>query len=143
MYFISVTRLRVRSFIFFPQFFYENESSIRAIKKIDGFIAGKELVDKKLTFWTVTLWKSDQAMKIFRNNNPHKRVMRKLPLWCDEASYTHWLLDEPAIPDWGTIYKKMITEGKITKVKYPSAQQAAMNYPAPRCTKIERPFKFK
>jgi hypothetical protein len=143
MYFISVTRLRVRSFIFLPQFFYENEASIKAVKKIDGFIAGKELIDRSLTFWTVTLWKSDQAMKIFRNNNPHKRVMRKLPHWCDEAAYVHWLTDLPAIPDWDAIHKKLLAEGKTTKVKYPSAQQAGMNYTAPVWRKIERPFKFK
>lgn len=143
MYFISVTRLRVRSFIFLPKFFYENEASIRAIKKIESFLSGKELVDKNLTFWTVTLWKSDQAMKVFRNNNPHKRVMRKLPDWCDEASYAHWIQDEPVIPGWDIIYQKLLTEGKTTKVKFPSAQQAAMDYPSPFWRKIERPFKFK
>ena len=141
MYFVSVTRLRVRSVWFLPKFFMANEASIKSIVKIDGFIAGKELVDKGLTFWTVTLWQSDQAMKYFRNNDPHKMAMRNLPHWCNEASYAHWQQEDEIIPAWPDLYKKFVEELKITKVKHPSPQQEAKQYPAPKWTKTERPFK--
>ncbi|MBD1366665.1 hypothetical protein IDJ77_22830 [Mucilaginibacter sp. ZT4R22] len=64
MYFVSVTRLRVRSYRFLPSFLLANEGSVRLIKTIGGFVGGKELVDKNLTFWTVTVWESDAAMKV-------------------------------------------------------------------------------
>jgi len=143
MYFVSVTRLRLRSFIFLPQFMVANEASLRSIKKTDGFIHGKELIDKKLTFWTVTVWDSDKAMKYFRNSGPHKKAMRKLPLWCDEGSYVHWLQETQAIPAWEIIHQKLITNGKVTKVKFPSLSHGDMNYHGPVWKKIERPFKFK
>jgi heme-degrading monooxygenase HmoA len=141
MYFISVTRLRVRSVRFLPQFILANEASIKSIKKIAGFISGKELIDKGLTFWTVTLWESDQAMKYFRNNDPHKSAMRKLPDWCNEGAYVHWTPEDEVIPGWDILYKKLMTEGKLTKIKHPSAQQEGMNYPEILWIKTERPFK--
>src|SRR5580658_10926165 len=116
MYFISVTRLRVRSMIYLPKFILANEVSIKSIKKISGFIAGKELVDKGFTFWTATLWESGQAMKYFRNNDPHKSAMRKLPEWCDEGAYVHWLQEDGLIPEWDFLYKKLMTEGQLTKI---------------------------
>jgi hypothetical protein len=141
MYFVSVTRLRVRSLLFLPRFFWANEASVKAIKKVPGFIEGKELIDKGFTFWTVTIWQSPEAMKQFRNNDPHKSIMRKLPAWCDEAAYIHWTQETNDFPDWGTIYWRLLDEGKITKVKQPSPQQERMTYPAPSRTNFARPIK--
>jgi hypothetical protein len=141
MYFISVTRLRVKSLIYLPRFLLGNAAVLRSIKKIEGFICGKELVDKGFTFWTVTLWESDQAMKYFRNRDPHQSAMRNLPGWCDEGAYVHWIQEEAVIPDWNLLYKKLITEGKTTKVKQPSTRQEGMKYPAPLWTRTERKFK--
>jgi heme-degrading monooxygenase HmoA len=141
MYFISVTRLRVRSILFLPQFFWANEASVKAIKKIPGFIEGKELIDKGFTFWTVTIWQSPEAMKQFRNNDPHKSVMRKLSNWCDEAAYAHWTQETADFPDWDTIYSRLRNKGKLTKVLHPSPQQTGMTYPAPARTNFARPIK--
>jgi hypothetical protein len=140
MYFVSVTRLRVRSLLFLPQFFWANEASVKAIKKIPGYINGKELVDKGFTFWTVTIWDSVEAMKQFRNNDPHKSVMRKLPHWCDEAAYVHWQQETDDFPDWNTIHRRLLDEGKITKVLHPSPQQGGMTYPIPIRTNFTRPI---
>ena len=141
MYFVSVTRLRVRSLLFLPQFFCANEASVKALKKIPGYINGKELVDKGFTFWTVTIWDSVDAMKLFRNNDPHKSVMRKLPNWCDEAAYVHWTQETSDFPNWDEIYRRLLSEGKLTKVQHPSPQQAAMTYPAPARTNFARALK--
>lgn len=141
MCFVSVTRLRVRSILFLPGFFLANEASVKALRRIPGYINGKELVDKGFAFWTVTIWKSAEAMKLFRNNDPHKTAMRKLPKWCDEAAYVHWQQETNDFPGWDEIYTRLLTEGKITKVKHPSPQQADMTYPAPARTNFARPIK--
>jgi hypothetical protein len=141
MYFISATRLRVKSIFFLPSFFISNEASLKELKVTKGFIEGKELVDKKLTFWTLTLWESDGDMRAFRNSVPHRKAMQQLPNWCDEASYTHWMQEEKSLPDWTTVYNKMITEGKTTKVRKPSANQTDKSYPLIKWIKTERPLK--
>ncbi|MFC0517640.1 hypothetical protein ACFFGT_25735 [Mucilaginibacter angelicae] len=138
MIFISVTRLRVHSLLNLLSFFSKNEASVKALLSTEGFLQGKELIDKRLTFWTVTLWKDIEAMKKFRNCDAHRKAMQKLPLWCDEAAYVHWCQEEPEIPDWETVYQKLITEGKITKVKKPSPQQANLSYTPVKWKMIER-----
>jgi hypothetical protein len=141
MYFVSITRLRIRSIFFLPRFLLANEASIKFIRKVNGFIAGKELIDKGFTFWTVTIWESGEAMKFFRNNDPHKTAMRNLPNWCNEAAYAHWTQEDDTIPPWPVLHQKLIEVGKLTKVKFPSAQQPTMNFRAPKWSKSERFFK--
>jgi hypothetical protein len=141
MYFVSVTRLRVRSLFFLPRFFLANEASIKSLRKINGFISGKELVDKGLVFWTVTLWETSEAMKHFRNNDPHKTAMRNLPHWCNEGAYVHWTQEEDVIPQWPVLHQKLLESGKTTKVKFPSGKQSNMDYALPCWPKAERPFK--
>ena len=141
MYFVSATRLRVRSIFFIVGFMRANEASVKTLVKTPGFISGKELTDKGLTFWTLTIWKDEASMKAFRNSAPHRKAMHGLPQWCNEASYTHWMQEEEQLPDWDTAYKKMMEEGKITKVRKPSARQLEKNYPPPKWKKFERPLK--
>ncbi|MEP6926462.1 MAG: hypothetical protein ABI834_02445 [Ginsengibacter sp.] len=137
---MSATRLRVKSLLHLPGFIIANETSVKQLKKTEGFLGGKELIDKSLTFWTITLWKDNESMKRFRNSLPHKKAMQKLPFWCNEASYIHWILEGNYLPDWKTIHDKMVLEGKVSKVRNPSKNQLSKNYPEIKWTKLERNF---
>lgn len=143
MVFISATRLRVRSVIYLPAFMRANNASVKELLKTKGLIAGKELIDKGLTFWTVTLWAADADMKSFRSSDAHRKAMQRLPDWCNEASYVHWQQEDAVVPAWNTIHEKMVTEGKMSKVRNPSARQTEKLFPSPRWSKTERVFKVK
>lgn len=141
MFFISITRLRLRSLWYLPGFLSSNNQSVKQLLITPGFVAGKELIDKNFVFWTVTVWNADADMKAFRNSPPHRKAMQKLTTWCDEATYMHWLAEEPLIPDWDTIHQKMIAEGKISKVRHPSKDHPGKSFPTIKWTKTERVFK--
>jgi len=141
MFFISLTRLRLRSIWYVPGFLKSNSRCAKQLLITPGFISGKELIDKNFVFWTVTMWQADADMKTFRNSPPHRKAMQKLPTWCDEATYMHWLSDEANIPAWNTICEKMIAEGKVSKVRHPSKDHLDKNFPAIKWTKTERVFK--
>ncbi len=96
----------MRSFYYLIPFFIANELSVKQLKKTNGFLGGSELTDKNLTFWTLTMWKSDANMKDFRSSIPHRKAMQKLPDWCDEASYVHWMQDEIDLPVGDSCIKK-------------------------------------
>ena len=140
MTFISVTRLRVRSVFTLPKFMLANEASVKELKRINGFLAGKELIDKHLTFWTLTMWKDENAMRLFRNSDPHRKAMQKLPFWCCEASYFHWIQEGEELPSWEVCSQKLLQEGKPTKVRKPSANQQNNSFPSIKWKKIERKF---
>ena len=141
MPFISVTRLRVKSLFFLIPFMRANEASVNEIKVSKGLLKGKELIDKKLTFWTVTIWENEESMKKFRGSIAHRNAMQQLPKWCNEASYHHWIQEDDEFPSWDIVSKKLFSEGKLSKVRNPSKAQIENQFPPIKWTKTERRLK--
>ena len=119
--FISITRLRLRSWFFMSSFFMASGGIVKQAQEAAGFVEGATFLDKKLTFWTVTLWREDAAMKAFRGQGAHKDSMPKLADWCDEGCVAHWETQESLLPGWGEINRQMKALGRPSPVKYPSA----------------------
>jgi hypothetical protein len=132
MIFVSITRLRLRSAWHLPQFFWHTLASGRQLAKSPGFIKGKTLMDKKLTFWTMSLWQNETGMRAYRNSNAHKKAMPKLQHWCDEASIAHWQQESEDFPDWHLAHQRMMQEGRLSKVKHPSPTHSLPQIAAPR-----------
>ena len=141
MPFVSVTRLRVKSLFFLIPFMGANEASVKEIKVSKGLLKGKELIDKKLTFWTVTIWENEESMKKFRGSIAHRNAMQQLPVWCNEASYHHWIQEDYELPSWDAISKKLFSEGRLSKVRNPSKAQIENHFPLIKWTKTERRLK--
>jgi hypothetical protein len=99
------------------------------------------LIDKNFTFWTITVWEDEISMKSFRNSTSHRIAMQKLPKWCDEASYHHWVQEDREFPTWEIISEKLYSEGKLSKVRNPSKAQIENKFPKIRWTKTERRLK--
>ena len=126
-----------------PGFLRANEASVKQLLSTPGLIAGKELVDKGLTFWTLTIWRSDADMKSFRNSEAHRKAMQRPPDWCSEAAYFHWIQEETILPAWDNKTKRLIDEGRLSKVRKPSARHLQHQIPPIRWRKFERAFKAK
>ena len=120
--FVSVTRLRVRSKLFLPRFLWLTMRIRRQTERADGFLGGELLVDSKLTFWTLTTWDGDKSMKRYRGSGPHSIAMSKLPVWCDEAAYTHWTEGAARIPGWEEAFVRFAHSPKLSRVDHPSPE---------------------
>jgi hypothetical protein len=139
MAFVSITRLRLRSFLYLLPFIVHASRSSNQIIKAKGFLKGKTLLDKNLTFWTMSLWTVDAEMRAYRNTDAHKKAMPKLQRWCDEASIVHWQQDDAEFPGWDESHKRMLAEGRSSKVKRPSDDHVNFRIPSPRFpSKTER-----
>ncbi len=132
MYFISLTRLKLRSYSFLIPFLWQNFKINRQIQNTKGFLNGKLLVDKKLTFWTLTVWMNRESTLSFRNSGAHLRAMPKLFNWCDEAAYGHWEQKNSDLLDWLEAHQKICEIGKLSKVKYPSKAHQKREFRIPR-----------
>jgi heme-degrading monooxygenase HmoA len=135
MIFVSLTRLRVRSFRFVPFFALYTRRSLRQVKKASGFQNGALLADRNWTFWTMTAWDSPESMRQFMTSGSHKQAMPHLLHWCNEASVAHWTQPEATLPSWIEADKRMRETGRISKVLHPSPQHATLTYTAPRTTR--------
>jgi hypothetical protein len=125
MYFVSITRLRLRSLLYlFPFMRYAIPSTQQSTTAAGNVVTRTHRQGFKV-FWTFTVWDSEATMRQYMIRGAHRQAMPKLAQWCDEASTVHWLQASPALPDWGDIQQRMQTQGRMHPVRYPSENHAA------------------
>jgi hypothetical protein len=125
MAFVSVTRLRIRSLWYVLPFSIASRRSRRQLRQAPGFLEGRLTIEFPRAFWTMTIWKSQEDMRRFRNAPPHLEAMRHLPKWCDEASYVHWEQRDPQLPPIDDAYHVLRKQGTTSKVNHPTAAHSA------------------
>jgi hypothetical protein len=128
---VSITRLRVRTWYFLPQFFFYAIRSAGQAARASGNQATRLLRDRNFVFWTATLWATEADMKQFMISGVHGRAMRKLLHWCDEAALVHWSQDHDALPTWLEAHTRLQNEGRRSKVNHPSPAHLAHRFPEP------------
>ena len=123
---VSITRLRLRGFRFLPAFAWQSGKSATQAQRSPGFLGGALSADPlRLTFWTVTVWENEAAMRAFRGSGEHQRVMPRLAGWCDEASVAHWEQADATVPDPGEMLRRMQSGGRPSRLAHPSPDHAA------------------
>lgn len=131
---VSVTRLRVRSWRFLPAFLVTAFRAGGQARAAPGSLAVKVLNDSRKTFWTLTCWETEAAMRAFMLAQPHGPAMRKLLEWCDEAALVHWTQESAEVPSWTEAHRRMQEEGRPSKVNHPSEGQKAFRIDAPKAS---------
>jgi hypothetical protein len=121
MPFISVTRLLLRSMRCFPAFLWLALLSGVQAKRAPGNLKAAGLRDSHLTFWTLTAWSDENAMRAFMLSGPHQHAMPKLFNWCDEASVVHWNQETAELASWSEAHRRMVEDGRQSRVQHPSA----------------------
>jgi hypothetical protein len=121
----SITRLRVRALRFMPGFLLHALQSERQLRHSPGFLGGYVANGPGRAFWTVTAWTDVEAMRAFRRTGAHLKAMPKLLDWCDEAAVATLADSEPAVPEPDLAAARLEAEGRLSKVRHPSAAHAA------------------
>jgi hypothetical protein len=129
---VSITRLRIRRWIYLPVFYARAFRSSRQAVAAEGNLAVRLLTDRHRTFWTGTIWSNEAAVKTFMHSGAHGAVMRKLLDWCDEAALVHWTQESSEFPSWEEAYRRLQKEGRTSKLHHPSAAHTAFQVPAPK-----------
>jgi hypothetical protein len=132
MIFASITRLRIRSIRFMPQFIVHTIRTVKQVKSAGGYLGGSLLADRELAFWTMTLWREENDMRRYMTSGAHIEAMPRLLDWCDEASMAHWLQDDASVPEWLEADRRMRAEGRPSRVRYPSSNHWELTYRTPR-----------
>ena len=122
---LSVTRLRLRSWRFFPSFVLYTLRSTRQVEKASGLLGGWLGGSGANAYWTVTLWRDEAAMKAFRDTDAHKAAMPKLLDWCDESAMARVEQPGDELPDGTQALQLLSQRGRVSKVRNPTAKHAA------------------
>jgi hypothetical protein len=129
---VSVTRLRLRSARFLLPFIVYSFRSMRQARRSAGNVAADAMRDEHGGFWTRSVWRDLDSMRAFMMSGAHKHAMRKLLEWCDEAALVHWEEERGVLPGWEDAHRRLVTDGRRSKVRHPSPGQEAYDFPAPR-----------
>jgi hypothetical protein len=125
MYTVSITRLRIRTLRYLPLFALHAFRSGWQAREADGMVDFSTRAEDAYTHWTKTVWRNDAAMKQFRNHGAHQRAMRLLAEICSEAAYVRWEQQFPTVPTWEEAHEALLAQGKLSKLKHPSAAHLA------------------
>lgn len=125
MYTVSITRLRVRSIFYMPMFMLHAMRTMTQAQKADGVAGVETRFEKNNVVWTKTVWHDESQMKKYRGSGAHQIAMRMLSEMCSEASVTRWQQESTDLPTWEEAHRRMLSEGKLSKVKHPSQLQVA------------------
>ena len=125
MYTVSITRLRVRSIFLMPLFTLHAMRTSSQAQKAEGILGVETRFEKNNVVWTKTIWTEESAMKKYRGSGAHQIAMRILSEMCSEASVTRWQQDGAELPTWEEAHRRLLAEGKLSKVKHPSPLQVA------------------
>jgi hypothetical protein len=135
MPFVSITRLRVRSWRYLPGFLIQSVRAARQAKAAVGSLAVSVLRDADRAFWTRTVWHDEGAMRSFMRSGVHRRIMARLPDWCDEAALAHWVQDANEPPSWPEAYRRLRQEGRRSRLNHPSEAQRRFEIRQPRTSR--------
>ncbi len=125
MYNVSITRLRVRSIFYMPLFMLHAMRTMTQAQKAQGVLGVETRFEKNNVVWTKTVWQDETAMKKYRGAGAHQVAMRMLSEMCNEAAYARWQTETPDLPTWEEAHQRLLTGGKLSKVKHPSPLHAA------------------
>jgi len=125
---VSITRLRVRSWLYLAPFLFYALRSSRQAKHSAGNLAVSLLRDVDLTFRTCTVWTTESTMKEFMLAGVHGKAMRKLLEWCDEAALVHWEQESDREPSWDEAHRNLQAQGRRSKVNHPSPSHESFQF---------------
>ena len=131
---VSVTRFRLRSIRYLPFFLLHANRTIAQIRKADGFVAGAVRRDADLAFWTMTVWRDEQAMRAYGASGAHRKAMPHLAEWADEASVGHWSQLCDSLPEWSEGVRRLREEGRALKLPHPATNHPEQGFAEPRMT---------
>jgi hypothetical protein len=77
------------------------------------------------------IWRDEAAMRAFVRSGAHRRIMARLPEWCDEAALVRWVQDASDPPSWVEAHRRLQGEGHRSRVSHPSGAQRWFEIRAP------------
>jgi hypothetical protein len=129
MFYLSMTRLRLKSPLYLIPFFVQNEKILSQLRASQGFIKGKVLAAPNLSMWTATLWASEQDLRAFHLNGEHGETIEKIDEWSSDSARCHQLTESDKIPSWENVRLELIKSGRFRDLTEPSCDQINREIP--------------
>eukprot|EP00980_Cylindrotheca_fusiformis_P011341 scaffold2619_cov129-Cylindrotheca_fusiformis.AAC.19 len=111
-YFISVTGLTLKSYIYYPKFMLYTIPCVIEAKKTDGNVSTKTTA-RNGVLHTLTVWESKMAMRKFMVAGAHRKAMAITAAVADLDKTKVYGYESDTIPDWDEAIQIWKTHGKL------------------------------
>jgi hypothetical protein len=106
-YICTATRLRVRGVRQLPAFLRASSAAAAAAKRTPGNAGTRVLgVPPLLTFSTMSVWESREAMQEFARSPEHRLCMVNMPAWARRGKFVTFTTETPR-PGWRLAGRKL------------------------------------
>ena len=126
MSFVSIARLRVRSWRHLPGFLIRDFRTARQAKLAAGSLAVSVLRDADRAFWTRTVWRDEAAMRSFLRSGSIVGLWRGSRSGAMRPRWSHWVQDANEPPSWPEAHRRLQQEGRRSRVNHPSEAQRCL-----------------
>ncbi len=113
---VSITRLHLRSVRSLPAFTRLTLQAHRQIHKTPGLLRTSYRKEGLLTYWTLSIWESEEQLRTFRNNGAHLEAMKRSRQLADELQYIRFSTETVKL-DWGMCKEKLHQKYRVTNNK--------------------------
>jgi hypothetical protein len=139
-FFVSVTRLRLRSWRYFPFFLVQAIRPARQAKSAEGVLSLSVLRKVRNTFWTRTM-----------DGQSHEALYAFWTPWASDETFDGMVRRGRAGPldsavartaSWEAAHRRLQESGRLSKVNHPSETRRKNQFPPPRI-QSRRELRFK
>ena len=117
---LVATRMKVGKWRHLPAFLGGSLAAAVQAAGTPGFVDGRLRVDASGAFWTLTLWRSDREMAVFRDSGVHAKVAPRLAGWACEGAIAAWQADTADVPPWAAAAEQISAQGNFAALDAPS-----------------------
>jgi heme-degrading monooxygenase HmoA len=92
-FFALLSYLPLKSYWRVPQFLLYTAQVVKQLATADGLL-GYSVLAHPLSkrFWTLSVWKDEDALRAFVHHPPHVRVMAGLTPYMDKTQFVQWMV---------------------------------------------------
>ncbi|ELS33890.1 MULTISPECIES: hypothetical protein [Pseudanabaena] len=120
MLYLSVTRLKLKSFRYLLSFLFYTDQILREIRASEGYLQGKLMATHNLSMWTMTLWTSEESARNFYLSGSHQLAMEKISEWTSEAVHINHPTNWDQLPPWTDVTQLLANQGHFVPLTNPS-----------------------
>ena len=126
---VSVTRFRARSLWLVPLFLFHAQGAIAQTRRSDGYVAGSLRRYRDGSFWTMTVWRDEAALRSYVTSGAHLKAMPRLADWGREASTARWDQAGGDLPNWTEAERRMRETGRVLRLPHARGTGALLDLP--------------
>ncbi len=131
MFYVSVTRLKLKSFVYLLPFLFHTEQIVKQIRVSENFLQGQLMATHNLSMWTMTLWASEESVREFYLSGSHQLVMGKISEWTSEAVHINHPTNLDQLPPWTEVTQLLANQGHFVHLTHPSENHLKRFIPQP------------